>query len=65
MTLNNIKSHLIYPGQQINTTPLPNNRIIYTVKAGETACTLSLLRYNVNIDGIKKANNLKIRILFM
>ena len=64
MTLNNIKSHLIYPGQQIKIPSSGNDRIIYTVKAGDSLYFISL-RYNVSIDSIKKANNLKSDLIYV
>ncbi|QWC22610.1 LysM peptidoglycan-binding domain-containing protein [Bacillus haikouensis] len=71
---NNIKSHLIYPGQKLtvlkSSSPAPNKKPTepttgsYTVKSGDTLSHISI-NYNVSVSAIKKANNLKSDMIYV
>lgn len=61
MMENNLHSSLIFPGQKL-TIPIQmekeNNKVIYTVKAGDSLYLISR-KYNVSISNIKNTNNLQ------
>lgn len=65
MRINNIHSHLIYPGQKLTiAVAVENNNIIYTVRSGDSLYLISL-RHGVSIDMIKNINNLSSDMIYV